>query len=268
MFPTRNVAAWRARSTLTALSLLPFIGCGTDQTISSPPLVPNATTVAGTIASVTVTPTSDTINAIGFTAPFTAVARDAGGNVVQGVTFAWSSVNPARVTINQSGLVTSTGRGWVRIIAAAGGRADTSEVWSRQVVASVSVLPATGTVAVGGTLQLNATAKDSNNIAISNATLLWSSTNPAVASVNASGVVSGVAAGSATIRATWSGTSGSAVITVSSGGGGSGVWKLVHAGTNHACGITNAGSAQCWGSGIYGQLGIGQPGGSATPLKV
>ncbi len=264
----RNVAAGRACAVLTALSILSLSGCGTDRTISPFPSAPQAAVVAATIASVTVTPASDTINAIGFTAPFKAVARDASGNVVTGVTVSWSSVNAARVTVNQSGLVTSTGRGWVRIIAAAGGKADTSEVWSRQIVASTSVSPATGTMPVAGTVQLAATAKDSNNVVAPKATFAWSSSNTAVAVVNSGGLVTGVAAGTATIRATSSGKGANAAITVSGAGSSGGVWKLVHAGTNHSCGITSAGSTQCWGSGVYGQLGIGQPGGSATPVKV
>ncbi len=264
----RNVAAGRACAVLTALSILSLSGCGTDRTISPFPSAPQAAVVAATLASVTVTPASDTINAIGFTAPFKAVARDASGNVVTGVTVSWSSVNAARVTVNQSGLVTSTGRGWVRIIAAAGGKADTSEVWSRQIVASTSVSPATGTMPVGGTVQLAATAKDSNNVVAPKATFAWSSSNTAVAVVNSGGLVTGVAAGTATIRATSSGKGANAAITVSGAGSSGGVWKLVHAGTNHSCGITSAGSTQCWGSGVYGQLGIGQPGGSATPVEV
>jgi alpha-tubulin suppressor-like RCC1 family protein len=266
----RTIAACRACGVLTALSTFSLAGCGSDRPLAPlPPAGPNAATITATIASVTVTPASDTINAIGFIAPFKAVARDAAGNVLTGVTFAWSSVNPARATVNQSGLVTSTGRGWVRIIATAGGKADTSEVWSRQIVATVSVSPNTGTLSVGGTLQLTATAKDSNNVVAPKAAFSWSSSNAAVATVSAAGLVTGIAGGTATIRATSSGKVATAAISVSGSGGSSGgLWKLVHAGTNHSCGITNAGSTQCWGSGVYGQLGIGQPGGSATPVKV
>src|SRR6266702_2633490 len=66
-------------------------------------------------------------------------------------------------------------------------------------VAAVSVSPASVSLSVGGTPQTGRTVS-------------WSSSNGAVASVNASGVVSGVAAGSATITATSEGQSGTSAI--------------------------------------------------------
>jgi alpha-tubulin suppressor-like RCC1 family protein len=265
---SRSGCSLRLSCTLRFGLVLALGACG-DRSISSPGPAANSSLTSAAIASVTLTPGMDTINAIGFTTKLTAIAHDGSGQVVSGVTFAWFSVNAARATVNQNGLVTSTGRGWVRIIAAAGGRADTAHVWSRQVVASVSVTPPTASVGVGNTTQLTATAKDSNNVVAPKATFAWSSSQPAIATVNATGLVTGVAAGNATIRASSSGKSGSAAIAVTNGGGGGGgVWKLVHAGSNYSCGITNAGTTQCWGTGGYGQLGTGQSNNSATPLKV
>jgi hypothetical protein len=37
---------------------------------------------------------------------------------------------------------------------------------------------------------------------------------------------------------------------------------------DHACGITVAGVAYCWGNGVYGQLGVGTQTGSSVPVKV
>src|SRR3989449_1259723 len=50
---------------------------------------------------------------------------------------------------------------------------------------------------------------------LSGRTIAWSSGSPAVATVSASGLVTGVAAGSVTITATSEGQSGTATITVS-----------------------------------------------------
>lgn len=65
-------------------------------------------------------------------------------------------------------------------------------------VASVSVAPATASIAVAATRQLTASALPAE--AAQNVT--WSSSAPSVATVSSSGLVTGVAAGSATITAT------------------------------------------------------------------
>ena len=81
-------------------------------------------------------------------------------------------------------------------------------------VASVTVTPSTATLASGATLQLTATPKDANGNPLTGRTITWSSSNTTVASVSSSGLVTGGAAGSATITATSEGQSGTASITV------------------------------------------------------
>jgi uncharacterized protein YjdB len=80
---------------------------------------------------------------------------------------------------------------------------------------NVTVAPTTATVAVGATQALAATVQDQNGVVMSGQAVTWSSSNTGVATVNASGVVTGVTAGSATITATASSKTGSASITVS-----------------------------------------------------
>ena len=78
-------------------------------------------------------------------------------------------------------------------------------------VRSISVSPSSATVAIGATVQLSATA----NPAGSATSFAWSSTNTSVATVEeSSGLVRGVGAGTATIRAAAGGKTGSASITV------------------------------------------------------
>src|SRR5438445_331030 len=83
-------------------------------------------------------------------------------------------------------------------------------------VAAVTVNPASASLTVSATAQLTATPKDSNGAALSGRAVSWASNNPAVATVSASGLVKGVAAGSATITATSEWKSGSATITATS----------------------------------------------------
>jgi hypothetical protein len=77
-------------------------------------------------------------------------------------------------------------------------------------IKSVSVSPASATVQAGSTVQLTATSKPTQAPSFT-----WSSSNNSVATVTQSGLVTGVAAGTATITATAGGKSGSSLITVS-----------------------------------------------------
>src|SRR5436309_2996341 len=81
-------------------------------------------------------------------------------------------------------------------------------------VASVTVTPPAPTVVVAGTVQLTATTKDANGSVLTGRVVTWASGNPAVATVSATGVVTGVAKGQATITATSEGKQGMAAITV------------------------------------------------------
>ena len=69
------------------------------------------------------------------------------------------------------------------------------------------------TVAVGSTITLIASPRDQNGNAIA-ATVTWSSGATSVAAVSSSGLVAGVAAGSANITASSGGVNGTAAITV------------------------------------------------------
>lgn len=77
-------------------------------------------------------------------------------------------------------------------------------------VKSVTVSPSSASIPVGSTRALTATVSPGN----AGATVTWSSTNQSVATVSTSGVVTGVAAGSATIRATAGSVTGTSSITV------------------------------------------------------
>src|SRR5687768_14610551 len=66
----------------------------------------------------------------------------------------------------------------------------------------------------GSTVTLQATVRDQNNNVMTGQTIAWTTSNPLAATVNNSGVVTGVAAGSATITATSSTKSGTSAITV------------------------------------------------------
>jgi len=78
---------------------------------------------------------------------------------------------------------------------------------------SVTVMPSATGVAVGATVPLTAVVKDWNGNPTP-ATVAWATYDPSIASVDASGLVSGMSAGITTIAATARGATGTATITV------------------------------------------------------
>jgi uncharacterized protein YjdB len=166
------------------------------------------------VATVTLTPASATVNE-GQTLQLTATLKDANGNVLIGRSITWSSSTSSAATVNGTGLVTGVAAGSTTITATSEGQSGTSAITVVHLpVASVTVTPASGTVSAGSSLQLTATPKDANGNPLVGRTVTWQSSNTAAATVNGSGLVSGVAAGSATITATSEGQSGTAAITV------------------------------------------------------
>ncbi|PZA05800.1 Ig-like domain-containing protein [Meiothermus sp. Pnk-1] len=90
-------------------------------------------------------------------------------------------------------------------------------------LATIVVSPASASVAVGATQAFTAVAKDANGNTLSGVSFTWSSSNPAVASINSSGLATGIAAGTTQITAkAGSVTSNAATLSVTAGGGGGG----------------------------------------------
>ena len=186
-------------------------------TVTAVPVTPVVTTV-------TVAPTSASVVA-GATTPLTATVKDQNGSVMTGQTVTWTTSNSAAATVNSSGVVTGVAAGSATITATSSGKTGTSAITVTAVapvVTTVTVAPTSASVVAGATTPLTATVKDQNGNVMTGQTVTWSTSNAAAATVNSSGVVTGVAAGSATITATSSGKTGTSSITVTavpSGGG-------------------------------------------------
>ena len=173
------------------------------------------------VASVTVSPSSASLT-VGQTTQLTATPKDANGNPLTGRTITWTSGNTAVATVNTSGLVTGASAGSTTITATSGGQSGTSAITVTVVpVASVTVAPASLGLTVGQTGQLGATVKDANGNVLTGRTITWTSNNTGVATVNASGLVTAVAVGTAMVTASCGGQSGTSNVSVSgpSGGG-------------------------------------------------
>jgi uncharacterized protein YjdB len=81
-------------------------------------------------------------------------------------------------------------------------------------VASVTVDLAQSSIAVGITTTATATAKDASGNVLTGRSMTWSSNNPSVATVSATGLVTAVSSGTAVISASTEGRSGTATLTV------------------------------------------------------
>ena len=192
-------------------------GTATVTVTSTPPPPPVVTTV-------TVAPSTASIVA-GAATPLIATVRDAQGNVMAGQTIVWSTSNGAAATVNANGVVTGVAAGSATITATCSGKTGSSAVTVTAppppVVTTVTVAPSSASILVGATTPLTATVRDASGNVMTGQTIVWSTSNAAAATVNSNGVVTGVAAGSATITATCAGKIGSSAVTVtplSSGG--------------------------------------------------
>lgn len=169
------------------------------------------------VASVTVTPPSGNIQQ-GQTLQLTATARDAGNNILTGRTVTWTSTDETRATVSSQGRVVAITPGPVSIQATVDGVTGTGNYTITQVpVASISVAPSSATLAISQTVTLTPALFDAsgNPLALAGRAIVYSSSVPAVATVTAQGIVTGVAAGSANITVTCEGQTAIVPITVS-----------------------------------------------------
>jgi uncharacterized protein YjdB len=174
----------------------------------------NVTVTIPAVATVTLAPPTATIPP-GGTTTFTPTLKDANGNTLTGRTVTWQSSNTSVATVNNSGVVTGVTEGTSTITATSEGKSGTATVTVQAgPVATVTVAPSTATVLVAFTQQLTPTLKDAGGNVLVGRTVTWSSNNNNVATVSSSGVVTGVAPGTATITATSEGKNGTATITV------------------------------------------------------
>jgi uncharacterized protein YjdB len=166
------------------------------------------------VATITLAPPTATIN-VNATQQLTPTLRDAQNNVLTGRTVTWETSAAGTATVSTSGLVRGVAAGTVTITARSEGQAGTATITVQLApVATVTVTPASPSIIVGATSQLTATLRDAGGTVLTGRTVTWETSAGANATVSASGLVTGVAAGTATITARSEGQSGNTVVTV------------------------------------------------------
>jgi trimeric autotransporter adhesin len=172
------------------------------------------TVIPVSVATVTIDPPAPTV-AVAFTTTLTAVTKDAAGNVLTGRAVAWHSEAAGVATVDASGVVTGVSAGTAVIVAESEGKSGSVTVTvTLAPVDQVEVQPPSPTVQVGLTVTLSVVLRDALGNVLGGRPVGWASVTPAVATVDAAGIVTGVAPGTTTVTATAEGKVGSTTVTV------------------------------------------------------
>ena len=173
------------------------------------------TIVPAHLTSIEVSPSTPSI-ALGTTQQFTAVGNFDDGSTQLLPSVTWSSSPIGISTIDAFGLATAVGTGTTTISATSGSVTGTATLTvSTATLVSLAVTPANSTMAIGTSKQFTATGTFSDTSTQDlTASVLWSSSQATVATINNLGLATSVALGSATITATLGTVSGSTGLTV------------------------------------------------------
>jgi uncharacterized protein YjdB len=157
--------------------------------------------VAQEVASIRVVPGTLSLRGLNASAQLVADPRDANGNPVAGAVVHWSSDNHAVALVSDDGVVSPTGVGRATITASAGAMTAVVAVEVRHEPAKVLLAASAAELtALDATLQATAT------VAAADGTVLplpveWESNDPAVATVDQTGLITARRNGTATISA-------------------------------------------------------------------
>ncbi|MEQ1857951.1 MAG: Ig-like domain-containing protein, partial [Longimicrobiales bacterium] len=205
-------------------------------------VVASAGAFADTVSIVVIVPPVDSVRALpdsadvllGGTRPYSAQLRDPSGNLLSGRVVRWSTANAAIATVDSiTGVVSGVTLGATTVRATSEGQFDDAVVRVVNVpVRSVLVSPDSAVVAAGNTTAFTAVTRDSIGGLLTGRVVTWATGNPAIATVNSSGLVTAVATGTTTVRATSEGVFDDATVRVTSvpTGGGGITWNAMRSG--------------------------------------
>jgi uncharacterized protein YjdB len=164
-------------------------------------------------ASVEITPKTLDVH-VGEKVKFSAAAKDASGNPIDAKPSVWFAAPFDLAGADESGEVTFHAPGIVTVGAVIAGKAGyaTVNVANSKVVSLEIEKPAA--IVAGSAERLTATPRTPNGEPRMDAAIKWTSEKPSIASVDAAGLVRGVAPGSATIKASSEGASATVTVQV------------------------------------------------------
>ncbi len=159
-----------------------------------------ATAVAGPATGVTVAPDLTVLQSLGDAVQLTATVVDANGNA-NSSSVDWSSSDPSVAAVSPAGVVTATADGEATITAMVEGIPGAATVTVAQKAVSITLAPQSDTLGTGESVSLQADVRDLGGSALGAPSLEWASSDETVATVDASGVVTALAKGTAVISA-------------------------------------------------------------------
>ncbi len=178
-----------------AMMVLAFAPMMRAQEVGAPATAPKAQTVE-------VTPKEVQAN-VGDKIKFTAVAKDAAGNVLPVKPMVWFAAPFDLAGADKEGVVVFHQPGEVTVGAVVAGKPGFAHVMVvAPPVAKVEIAPVAQALVVGSTTMLSTTARLANGDPRTDVAIQWSSKSPAIAKVNESGMVTALAPGNATLVAT------------------------------------------------------------------
>jgi alpha-tubulin suppressor-like RCC1 family protein len=168
----------------------------------------------------------------------------------------------AAAVYSTAGLRASLGVLAVLVAFACGGKSDDAlPVSVSQPVATVTIALDTSELRVGQSVRATATVRDAQGNVLTGRPIVWSSSNPSVATIisgGASATVAAVAPGTAIISATSGGVTGRGnELRVASPLSAPFIAVQISAGGEHTCARTGTGVAYCWGLNFEGEVGDG-----------
>jgi uncharacterized protein YjdB len=167
--------------------------------------------VIAPVNAVTIEPALATLD-VAEVVQLNAALRDVDGTVLDRP-ITWASSDATVALVDDAGLVSALKAGTATISASAEGKTGNATITVLVPVASVEVTPALAEITMGTTVQLTAVPRDAAGNPLDRP-VTWASSNIAVATVNETGLVSGVTSGSVTITATSRGKNGGSSINV------------------------------------------------------
>ena len=198
-----------ASATTDTAGVLIFAAAGTGN-------ITVGTSNAPALQSITVTPSSVTLSALGTQQYAATCGYSDGSSSSCTSSVSWASSTTGVVTINSSGMATGVAQGSANIIATSGSiQGQAAVTVPTATLQTIAVTPGTVTMQVGTVQQFKATGtySDSSTTDVTNQ-VSWTSSNPVVVASTAAGLASMASQGSASIIASSGSIQGQANVTV------------------------------------------------------